>query len=220
MQQLTKIDSYAIQHAENRPQQYFADLMRKAFKSPQDLICEEKEIYDWTMKVLTNKIAPREAVRHFANYMRKKGHPYDAGIVLATVIGEHSCWGEWQYQMENVKRFGLNYSYDFREKMKITETEILVYKIVYLYGCNQCKRIWLHKDCTPRLYTEKFVRSQSSNYGQKAKDWRPQIGLMHPGCTDSGIALAISGVTDLTYPRIFDYGVQDHSTRFAMSKDS
>ena len=207
MQMLTKIDSFALQHVEEHSSDYFKNIVLGAFGSSDTLINVEKDVYDWVIKVLSRKLSSREALRHFSNQMRKEGFPYDTDMILSTLISEHYSWGKWKYEMETLKQFDAHYTKDFRKTIGISENDVLIFKLVSKFGCEHCKNIWVHKDGTPRLYLEEFVRSQPSNYDKKPKEWQPQIGPIHFGCTESGIEVARLGVTNLVYPNIFERGV-------------
>ncbi|MCX6141825.1 MAG: hypothetical protein NTZ35_01260 [Ignavibacteriales bacterium] len=210
MPEMTKIDSYAMQHAREYGHDCFIRLLlHSSFKFPETLIDEEEEIYRWVIKAILQRQGSRTVGRLLANQMRRKGYNCDFELVAGTLIGEHYSWGQWRYQIESVRTHSTYYSDEFIKKKGIRKEDLLVYKLVYKYGCKHCRQIWLHKDGTPKLYTEDFVRNQSTNYDKKPNEWKPQIGLVHPGCTEGGIKIARLGIDNLTYPKIFDCDVQD-----------
>jgi hypothetical protein len=208
---MTKIDLYTIEHIKQNAHGYLTPILHdQLIDDPiKELSEEENEINKWIIEGIMNKSSANDVGRKLGNIMRTMGYNRDYERVARTLMGEHYSWGHWQYQMETVKKFGTNYTDQFKKKMKIEETDILVYKLSSKSACKRCHKIWAHEDGTPKLYTEKYLRSQESNYGKPKSRWKPQIGLMHPNCSESPLIVARLGTTNIVYPKIFDYNVQD-----------
>lgn len=62
-------------------------------------------------------------------------------------------------------------------------SDILVYKTGPHDGktCKHCLKFWFLDDgATPRVYKLSELVANGSNFGKKAKDWQPTVGITHP----------------------------------------
>lgn len=61
--------------------------------------------------------------------------------------------------------------------------QILVYKRPNPDACQYCKAAYLMPDGqTPRIFTMSELLANGTNYGRKARDWKPVYETMHPWC--------------------------------------
>lgn len=60
--------------------------------------------------------------------------------------------------------------------------EVYVYRIVVNDAalCKYCRKFYLDKDGSPKLYRMSTILANGSNYGKKAKDWLPVATATHP----------------------------------------
>jgi hypothetical protein len=69
----------------------------------------------------------------------------------------------------------------FGEIVENHGSEALVFKRPNPDACNHCKRVYLEADgITPKVFVISDL--EDSNYGEKAADWGPTIGAVHPYC--------------------------------------
>lgn len=65
-----------------------------------------------------------------------------------------------------------------------TAKQIYVYKIVKQDNalCPHCRKFYVNRNGTPKVYTLADLQSNGDNYGKKQVDWQPTIGAVHPNC--------------------------------------
>lgn len=73
--------------------------------------------------------------------------------------------------------------------------ETKVYKKVEENACKHCKKHYLNKDGSPKIFTLKELIENGSNYGKKVADWKAVLGTMHPNCM---CRLVVASSTEIT----------------------
>lgn len=49
-------------------------------------------------------------------------------------------------------------------------------------ACKHCKRLYLERDGTPKVFKLADLMANGSNVGKKVADWKPVVGITHPHC--------------------------------------
>lgn len=57
-----------------------------------------------------------------------------------------------------------------------------VYFQVQPDACESCKKLYLHPDGEPIVFTLSELQANGTNIGRKQKDWKPTVGALHVNC--------------------------------------
>ena len=209
---MTKIDYEAVEYAKKRMHGYIRPLLSEIQGDlVKDLHAEETTINAYVLRGIRDREGMKVMGRKLGNEMRERGYSRDYDRVMRTELGESYSLGRWQYEVKDAQEFGTHYTKELTQRLAVKATDLLVYKRVNQNACKYCREIWTHEDGTPKLYTENYVKTREPNYGKRAADWMPQLGLIHPNCSgEGGVRVARFGVDNLVRPKLFDYPVQDN----------
>ena len=63
-----------------------------------------------------------------------------------------------------------------------TSKDIYVFKVAHDDAalCDYCRKFYLNRDGTPKVYKLSELQSNGDNYGRKARDWKATISATHP----------------------------------------
>lgn len=53
--------------------------------------------------------------------------------------------------------------------------------------CRECRKFYIDKDGSPKLYRLSTIVGNGSNYGKKRSEWKPVTTATHPNCRDTPI---------------------------------
>lgn len=169
------VRDYAVQHVRESAGKWIDKFVDKSTAEMSEIaahtVLQQRHASIMTARAEMEEGMGKRTNAEIARRIRKKSGDLfkDWDRVVSTELAQASNLGAFDAIVENN-----------RDK---SPSEIYVYKTGPHDGktCKHCLRFWFLEDgATPRVYKLSELVAGGSNFGRKAEDWRPTVGITHP----------------------------------------
>jgi hypothetical protein len=175
---MTDAERFALKHVKESVGEHITklrDMVRTSLSQnigKQNLLYRNKVLTEVIRPIIEEGIVKRKAVNAVATALRDKTTDFfrDFQRIAETEMTNAVNWG----------------AYDAIAKKNVDKkpTEVMVAKIAKMDDalCPYCKKFFVGKGGSPKVYSLAELQGNGDNYGRKSKEWEPVIGAVHPRC--------------------------------------
>ena len=146
---------------DNLKKQAYLDVLSKGFKIEKDI---KQNILN---KEQNNEKIKKDTIKEISQFIIEKFEDWTEDI---------------DSSISYISQSALNKGIADQIEEDTLEEDPLVYFIVHPNACNSCKRLYLEKDYSPKVFKLSELRSNGSNIGLKVQSWKPTLNSLHINC--------------------------------------